>query len=384
MKLRAPTKIAIGTVAAMASVWFGYQIWATIQVDSVTFAPVEPGRVNLLAVDPGAGYRIKVSNQVAQLEEMANADFSAPDMATGQADTNSRRRIPIREMLASLNGDAKSLSYVVATLNDMKESSLPPVRINWTAEEIRRALAGDPAIVAKLTRNLNVRLDGTPLGEVRPAAIENGIVVSVPVPVQVNVKGKPVTLTATILLPFLPTFAKQVTNRYAEKADVTNSMILGFYREEAQRVLTKAAQPQDVRAALTALIDPKRLANLAKAPARLFGASRVVVNNQAIRHASYQAYQSNDGRDFYDVRLELTEEGRKRMWQYSRKNRGFQLLFVVDGIAIAAPRISTELPQSVVVIKQVTDETLVQDAVAILNGEAPGVRTVPKTQGDQG
>jgi preprotein translocase subunit SecD len=65
--------------------------------------------------------------------------------------------------------------------------------------------------------------------------------------------------------------------------------------------------------------------------------------------------------------VSLTDPGRRRIWQFSRRNPGAQLLFIVDGNAIAAPRIRHELSSSSIAITQIPDRGLVEDAVEQIN-----------------
>jgi hypothetical protein len=68
--------------------------------------------------------------------------------------------------------------------------------------------------------------------------------------------------------------------------------------------------------------------------------------------------------------LNLTPEGKDRLWQFSRKgNIGAQLLVIHNGIAIAAPRIRHELAQSNVSITQLPERSLAQETVDFLNSK---------------
>ncbi len=69
-----------------------------------------------------------------------------------------------------------------------------------------------------------------------------------------------------------------------------------------------------------------------------------------------------------DLTIEMTDEGRRRLWQYSEDKIGTQLLLIVDGVAIAAPKISHELAQGELTITQMADEGLVkEDTVNAIN-----------------
>ena len=72
---------------------------------------------------------------------------------------------------------------------------------------------------------------------------------------------------------------------------------------------------------------------------------------------------SETGKPLYDLVLDLNDEGRDRLWKYSRNKVGTQLLLIVDGVAIAAPRVRHELAQKTVTITQMPDKALIQDAI---------------------
>ena len=119
--------------------------------------------------------------------------------------------------------------------------------------------------------------------------------------------------------------------------------------------------------ALLARIDPERLRNFAAAPERVLQSAQVVINDDSIEGATRIERDSTNGVRFYDLRIDLTDDGRQRLWQYSKLRVGSQLLLVVDGIAIGAPRIEHELVGGEVTISQLPDKTLVDDAVQLMN-----------------
>jgi len=91
--------------------------------------------------------------------------------------------------------------------------------------------------------------------------------------------------------------------------------------------------------------------------------SVIVLTDEHMKGASIEQYEGSDGKPIFDVNIQLTEEGRMRLWSYSHRNRGFQLLLISNGVAVAAPRIKTELSQSSVRITQLTSESLAKDTV---------------------
>ena len=368
--MRSGTKIFIGFVALVAGGCFAYSRITSAMILGKHFPKIEPGRVNLLGVDTGKGYRIVVQNQIATLIQGASEEFSAPDNSTTKddaGDVSDRRRIPIREMLQTLQGDTKALSALIAIMNDIHEGNLPPVRVIWDAADVKRAIDGDASLRARLEDNLGVHLDGTPLAQIRFSSVQNVIVLRCPVDVKVPDESGKRVMTGTILQPYKPVFSQIVESQYEEKANVTHAMILGYIRTEADRLQAEPNARENVSQALLARIDPERLRNFAAAPERVLQSAQVVINDDSIEGATRIERDSTNGVRFYDLRIDLTDDGRQRLWQYSKLRVGSQLLLVVDGIAIGAPRIEHELVGGEVTISQLPDKTLVDDAVQLMN-----------------
>ncbi|MCE9559746.1 MAG: hypothetical protein K8R88_12440 [Armatimonadetes bacterium] len=366
-------RIALMTIGGVAAAYGGYHLFAGNAVDGTVFQPVKPSAVNLVSVAPGMGYKVIIANQVAQLAQVSTefGDTSnRGDESQEDSSASNKRRIPIKEMLDSLAGDEKALSAVIMRMNDLdKEDSLPSVKVIWKAADIKKALDGDSVLVAKLEKDLNVKLDGTPQPYVSVNSLENAIVLELPVPVKVNVEGQVKTLVGTIQLAFVPSLSASVMARYGKEAAVTLDKIKTYYSQEAQKMLDDPEKKQDIRADLARRISPGFVTDYAIEPERLLSNTKVLVNGGMITQASYSTRSDDAKAKYYDLRLDVSDEARKRLWQFSRKNRGFQLLFTVNGIAIAAPRIREELSQSDVTIKNLQDEDLVKDAISVIQGK---------------
>lgn len=379
LAIRSSTKIAVGFVLLAAAVYFGRNLWGAYNVDHLVFDEIQPGKVNLVAVNPGAGFRVIVANQAAQLVEGSTGAFDAPDSegTTDSDDTSGdggKKRIPIKELLLSLQGNEAALSKFVMTMNDLRESNLPPERIIWKAEDIQKAFKGDVALSKKLESDLNVKLDGTPLDHLSRSALFNGIVIDSPVTVTVPVGNQTRQLTARILEPFKAKLMRQVERQVERKFDVSNEMLAGYYKDEVAKLLADPKQTENVRHSLEDQIRESRLQAYAAAPEKVLRNAKVVVNDGLIQRASYDKIVTQNGKPLFNLTIDLSEEGQKRLWKYSRERPGFQLLLIVDGIAIAAPKMNGELSRDEVTITQLPDEGLVKDAVDQMNHNTQGDR----------
>lgn len=360
----------IGAAVVLAVAWAVMWVVPRVSLAGYNPDPVKPGTVNLIAVQREAGYRIVVSNSIAHLVELTgNEAFDAPDM--DRDSTQDAARLPIRETLKALAGDVDALGHLVMSVNKIREDEFPPSPAVWRAEDIQRAIDGDMGLRQSLERDLNTGLDGKPLDTVSISAIINGIVIDAPVTVVVPIEGKPTSLVCRVREPFQTLFAGAVESKINDRFNLSKEMLIGHYRELAKKELEKPA-PDDVAGALKSRISPSRLKFLAEVPERILANIKALVNENQMSGATLDTYDGPNRTILSDVTLKLTKDGTMRLWKYSHDNPGFQLLLTVNGIAIAAPRITTELSGSEVVVKGVPGGEQVKEAVTFINKAAEG------------
>jgi hypothetical protein len=367
MALRKSTKIALGFALLTGGSYAAYQVITDQMIMGEKFSVLTPGDVNVVGIDPGAGYRIVVANQMAQLVQ-AQTDFEGKDSNEGGATEGAiKKRVPVKEMLQVLRGDAAKLGPFVMALNDMSENdNWPPERVIWKAEDLRKALDGDKTLEAKLVRDLNMNLDGMPLRTLRVSSLQNGIIVDTPVSVTVNLNGKQTPIVGRVQEPYRPRLMRAVEENYKDKPDVTREMQAGYYANEAQALLEKPEGREVVRESIESRIKESLAKQRAAAAERVLKSATIVVSDALVKGASYRTYDSTSGK-LHDLTVDLTDEGRRRLWQFSKKRVGTQLLLTAEGIPIAAARIQHPLAQGEITITQLPDEVLVRSAVELLN-----------------
>jgi len=364
--MRTSTKIAIGFVIIAGGSIYGYQFAMRQAIMSTHFSQVKPGNVNLVGINAGAGFRIIVANQMAQLVQASESFHGEESEGAGSTEGAIKKRVPVREMLEVLKGNADELGPFIMKVNDRDEGDAwPPIRVEWTAERLKKALNGDKVEEDKLEHDLNIKMDGTPLGVLNRSSMENGIIINYPVPVRVMIAGVPTVLEGRVREPFKSSLMQVVEKRLEDKK-ITNEMMAGYYQEEAQPILDGTKKKEDIKDEILARLAPENAAELAKIPERILSSAEVAVNENYISSASYRSYDTTNGKT-NDLTIEMTDEGRRRLWQFSEDRVGTQLMLIVDGIPIAAPRISHELAQGELTITQMSDETLVKEAVNALN-----------------
>ncbi|HSI72158.1 MAG TPA: hypothetical protein VK934_03195 [Fimbriimonas sp.] len=366
MKFRGATKIAIGFGVLTALVIGGYRIYTTQAIKGAKFDPVIPGRANVVGIDPGAGYSVIVANQMAQLVQ-SDSEFQSSDSGSEGASTGSiKKRIPIREMLGTFQGDSRSIGEFVRIMNDIKQDEQWPTDpAIWKSEEVDKAMSGDLTLAKKLERDINMKLDGTPLASVRPAALYNGILVDFPIPVRIQSAEGERTVVGRLQLPYRPKLLKSVDQALATKQADTN-MIIGTYAEQARAAMTDPSARENVRKQIQNLYSPASVRSMASAAERVLRGAQVLINEGHITGAELREIEAGNKKK-YDIRIHLTEEGRRRLWKYSTDRVGSHVLLIVNGIAVAAPRISHQLTQTELTIGGMEDQVLAREAVDELN-----------------
>jgi len=370
---RTSTSIALGFVAIVGAVWYGSKLLSAYALRNEHFDAVVPGKVNIVGIDLDKGYQIIVANQMAQLVQTSGGFGGAETDSAGATEGAIKKRIPMKELLEVIHGDAASVGPFVMNLNGMSENeNWPPVRIVWTAEELEKAFNGDSKLKAKLEFDLNLHLDGTPLSQLRITSLQSGIILDFPVTVQVSVDGKNRTVTGRIQEPYKPKFCQQVEAEYKDK-QVTTSTILGYYAAACADFKSSPKNREDVVKSIESHIGKSNANQLAAAAEHVLKSAVVVINDKYITSASHRGYDTPRGM-MYDLTIDLNDEGRKRLWKYSQDKVGSHLLLVSDGIPIAAPIIRHELAQGELTISQMEDEGLVKDVEAMLNGNTLGTK----------
>lgn len=354
MRIRPSITAALSGVGMLALAAVGYMAWTQSQLAGYKPTPVTPGSVTLLGIIPDRGYQIIVSNDVAQLTE--TTEKKGRDKSE-ESDAGTRKRIPIREFLGSLQGKPEDLGRLVMALNKITEDDLTGAAAVWKAEDIQKALAGDEALKKQLESDLHIGLDGTPPSEIRVRTLLGGIVIDSPVEMKVPMNGETKKIICRIQEPFMSRFGREMERKIGERFNPSADMIRGLYRDLAAQQLEK---PEDIRKGLENQIDAKRLANLATKPESLLESAFVIMNEQSVEGAKYSEWTANDGKKFADIELKLTEDGRKRLWKFSTDRKEFQLLFVVNDIALAAPKIGSILSQREVTMRQLPNRGLAQ------------------------
>ena len=361
MKIRPTTKVIATTVGLGLAIWGGMELWAVLQTNGANLEPVKAGKINLIVVDPKTGYSVRVANSVAQLFPVSKGGLSG-EASSGQEGQS--RRLPIRELIRSLDGDPEALAFLTESVNNLNQGDAPLSDVVWTADDVKLALAGDVAKVKKLESDLNMKLDGTPLDSVGMYAMRNGITIQVPVKLTVPKFKEPVW--STIRLPYQPRFCKQVVDVIDKRFNPSKAYIIGTYSDEVRKMVESKTQ-EDIASALKDMVADERAARYAQTVDQILPGDIIMVNDSMLESARYRSYKDEKQRELYTLLLTVNDEARRKLWKYSRQTKDFALLVVVEGVAVSAPKIGTQLAERTVVIDGLRDKRLVQDSVDKIN-----------------
>ncbi len=362
---RASYKIAVGFALLALLAIYGYRYANQLLLGREHFPPLVPGDVNIVGLDTSAGYGILVENRVAKLVLGNGGSFGPGKMNEKdlEASDGDRHFIPIKDMLQGMRGNVPSLSYFVQRLNDISDDDLPPDAPVWKTEDIEKAIQGDAALKKKLVEDINVNLDGTPLDHLHKSALQNGILIDTPVPLTVNDGNTKRTVVARVKRSYHPVFISAVQNDLNGKwAD--DRMIATQYAAEAQKLKDGQSGRENVPERLRSFAEDAH--RLAQVPQQILDSITCVINENQITGARYDTVDTPKGK-VYSLVISLTDEGTKRMWQFSNNRVGDQLLLTVRGVAIAAPFIDHALSSNELEITRMQDESLVKDAVDTIN-----------------
>jgi len=352
-------------VLVLLGAWFGGNwLYAEWTVGGMEFERLEAGRVNLFGIEL-AGERIIVANGTAML--IRGAGTNEKDAATSGDDARGPA-VPIRALIGSMNGDEEALSELLESLNDIDPASFPAPDTVWEEAQLRAALEGDEDLLRKLEHQLGTTLAGEPAERISLANLRAGITVRVPVPVEVpGPTGELRTVEGVVRVNYRTRFAEEVLNNRVirDTFNPTEAALYGVV-QEVWAVLEKAPR-QNVRSDLERLLEQSSKERFARPVESLLARTTILATEQQIVDADLREYDDPArDRSLFALRLTLTDDARYRLWKYTRGKRGLQLLFAVDGVAVAAPIVQHEMKYSVAEILNVSDEVDARKAVQVI------------------
>ncbi|OWU65787.1 MAG: hypothetical protein CBB60_002890 [Armatimonadetes bacterium Cent15-Ar3] len=363
MKVRPSTKIAIGFATLLAVGFGGSKLYTQLRLSGVKLDPILSEDFCLVAISEEAKVKILSVNRMVQIVEASDEFKSSGSGGGGGADSGSiKARVPMKELLAILDGDAEGttgLLYKLAKKENTEEpSEEAPI---WSTADAEKALAGDPVLKAKLESDLNVSLDGKLPAKLNRTAFYHGIRLKVPITFEIsNASGKPVQGFNTVPLKSkaMSSLYKELESKFLD-ADALDR----FYAEYVAKNEGKSAEnPADL---IKSLLASGAKGEGYRKAINILKHAQVITNRKMIESA--EVTEVNSGKESsYDLSIHLTDEGAARLWKFSSEHPNTKIIVVSKKVPIAAATVGTQLNSKELVIKQIADKTLVQEAVDLV------------------
>lgn len=363
MKVRPSTKIAIGFVTLLVAGFGGSKLYTQVRLSGVKLDPIESGDFCLVAIGEEAKVKILSVNRMVQVVE-ASDEFKSGGSDSGGANSGSiKARVPMKELLGILDGDPSGTTGILYKLgkkeNAEEQSEEAPV---WTTEDAQKAISGDPVLKAKLENDLNVTLDGKLLPKLNRVAFYHGIRLQVPVTFDVpNASGKPVQGFNAI-----PLKSKAMSSLYKElESKFLDAEALDRYYSEFSAKSEGKSSEKPAELIQSLLRQGAQGGGYAKT-LNILKNSVVITNRKMVESAAVTEVKS-DKETSYDLSIKLTDEGAARLWKFSNEHPNTKIIVVSKKVPIAAATVGSQLNSKELVIKQIADKTLVQEAVDLVN-----------------
>ena len=362
--------VAVGVVLAL---WFGgNELYTRMVILPREYPPLQPGSVSLIGMKV-PGYFIVVSNGVARLMIGEASTFSKPEAV----DTSSGKTIPMAGLVGTLRGEPEAAAELTLALNDITYDIQPLEDRVWTKSRIDRALAAPGEERSKLEYDLGTSLEGKGIERLNWDRLTTGVWLEVEVPIALP-SAQSKQLVAKVRLPYRTrvanaayTYFQRQLERGGLDANLKPSVatISGVYNQALDDA-TRLGH-EDVAASISSKFSQDALAKLAKPVEDVLTAVEVLVTEKTIESAELKSAPREDGKgDIYTVILNTNDESRDRLWQYTYRRPGAQLLLVSNGVAIAAPVVRHEIKYSTVEISGISEQKLAEEALRFINTAA--------------
>ena len=362
-------------VTLILAAWYGgNELYTRLVILPRKYPLLTPGDLDLIGIKVG-GYSIKISNGIATLEEGSGGAFGRPNDTTS---SGTGTVIPMRALVGALGFDPQRTSELAAALAGIKNEIEPLQALVWKQADIERALAGDAAIAHKLEYDLSTTLSGKPLDKVNWLRLSTGIWISLEVPIRIPSSGGAKIVVANVTIPYKTRLASKATAdiqgiiQRSHQLSPSASTISGAYSAAADE-LSSVGMAEDVRGSLKQILSAATMKGYSTPVENLLSNVVVLATEKQIEDASIHGEETDSGNGkIYSLTLDVTTDSRDRLWQFTYRKPGAQLLLVSNGIAIAAPFVQHVIKYSSVTITGIVDEDLARDALATIQKQRRG------------
>ncbi len=364
MKLRATTKILLGFIGLVGLAYGGRYGMTKLQLRGVDLHPIPSSDFCLVAIGPKANVKTIIANQMVQIVESSDRFSGDSGGESGMESGAVKKRIPVRELIGVLGGDPDSAQAFVKKLRDHtdEDESVEAAPV-WTKSDLQSAIAVKSPLREKLEHDLGVTINGQMNPVINRLAYFYGIRIKVPITLNApNAKGQKIdTFDIVSFKPkVMSRFYKQMQTKFYDKAQL-QTYYTSFLKDDK-------TDPQDIGDTLKRIFAGVEGSDELKKAENIARYSTILVNQPMIEKVSME--EQSDGRVVtYDLKIGLNAEGKSRLLKFSSEG-GKQILVVSKGVAIAAAIIGTQLNSQELVIKQIANKRLLEDAVSLFQSKS--------------
>ncbi|MBI1334990.1 MAG: hypothetical protein JST12_05100 [Armatimonadetes bacterium] len=362
MKLRASTKILLGFVGIVGVAYGGNFAYTRLSLRNVNLDPIPSGDLCLIALGKASNVTDITANHMVQIIE-GSSTFSGDsgDASGGPQSGSVKKRIPVRELIGTLNGDPDSAQAFVRRMRDYDDENAAVADSPlWEKADIEKALKGDPVLKPKLENDINMSVDGKPGQILNRVAFFDGIRIKIPISISVpNAKGNVIQTSDIVVFKprFITEFYKTMREKFYDKNQLQN-----YYTAYLKQHVDD--KNENIGETFQAVFHKSETSEELAKVQRIASNTKVLVSQSMI--SEVKMAEDTEGKDpTYDLTIRLTPEGRNRLWKYSVES-GHRVIVVSKGVAIASATIGTSLNSEELVIKQIPDKGLVEEAVNII------------------
>ncbi len=320
--MRASTKIALFFSLLTISFWAGYKFYPKWKLHSFEWEPVQPGQLNLIALPRNAPFGIISSNHTVSLIENPDRLYSY------------EKKIPLKEILETLQGNPKALTKLAMFSMQIDETKILHQKNIWDIRSIDQALSGHPTFIQKLENDLNMKLDGTPLPYIQKSAVENGILIKLPLAVTIPSARGNQPLTSYILEPYKPKLIKNLEKKLQTHFVISPKILKETYQNVAKPSFLDPFKREDIKRHLQNSISSYRIQQISISTEKFLNLFQIIFTEKFVDSANYSFHNKDPDQKISELTLKLNHEGQMRLLHYIQKNKGTKFLFTLDGIGI--------------------------------------------------
>jgi hypothetical protein len=285
--------------------------------------------------------------------------------------------IPMKALVGTLRFEPEAAEELVTAMNGITYDILPLEDRVWTPDEIEAAITTGERR-EELEYDLATTLGGGAIERVNWDRLTTGIWIEVPVSLAVPAAGGTKEVVAKVRIPFKTRIANSAYTYFrgmlergglGEDLTPTAATISGVYNQALDDADQRGAE--DVSAALRRVYSKENERRFAEPVLKVLNEVEVLVTEATIADAELKAVPREDGKgDMYSITLETTGDSRDRLWQYTYRRPGSQLLLVSNGVAIAAPVVRNQIKYSTVEITGIGEKKLAEEALRFIESSA--------------